>query len=294
MSDIGQVSSRLCRYAMIAFLGAYGTHPRAHSEPSVDECTHPKPDWIWCDDFEENRLGKYFEYVNPQGRFLRTRGAGVSGSYGMSARYPTTAPSAAGQLHLAFGKTPNAYFRPVDAGVAIYREIYWRLYVLHPTQWVGDSPDKLSRAISFGAGTWAEAMVAHVWNGGYTQLAIDPASGTDEAGNVMTTGYNDGAHFRWLGAAVGATNLFDGAHLGRWVCVEAHVRLNDPGVSNGLFELWVDGNADASRTGLNWVGAFSAYGINSLFVENYRNDASPVEQSRYLDNLVVSTRRIGC
>src|SRR5262245_9085716 len=164
--------------------------------------------------------------------------------------YPTSAASAPGQLHLAFGKTPSAYFKPVDDGRRIHREIYWRLYVLHPAQWVGDSPDKLSRAISFAGENWAQAMIAHVWNGGHPPLAIDPASGTSEAGNVVTKGYNDGAHFRWLGAAVGATNLFDRAHLGRWVCVEAHVRLNDPGVSNGLFELWVDGNADASRTGL--------------------------------------------
>src|SRR5262245_65115854 len=55
--------------------------------------------------------------------------------------YPTSAASAPGQLHLAFGKTPNAYFKPVDAGRRIYREIYWRLYVLHPAQWVGDSPE---------------------------------------------------------------------------------------------------------------------------------------------------------
>ena len=269
-----------------------GLGPRA--EPVVAECKQPKPGWIWCDDFEEDRLRGYFEYANTDGRFVRVRGSGVSGSYGMSARYPASAPSSPGQLHLAFGKTPNPYFKPVDAGTATYREIYWRLYVLHPKVWVGEGPDKLSRAISFAGGNWSQAMIAHVWNGGHPQLVIDPASGTDPQGTVMTTRYNDGDHFRWLGAATGTTNVFDSAHLGRWVCVEAHVRLNDPGESNGVFELWVDGNAEASRTELNWVGAFSAYGINALFIENYRNDASPAEQSRFLDNFVVSTQRIGC
>jgi hypothetical protein len=260
----------------------------------VAECKQPKPGWIWCDDFEEDRLGRYFEYVNSEGRFVRARGAGLSGSFGMSARYPATSPSAAGQLHLAFGRTPSSYFKAVDAGTANYRELYWRLYVLHPARWVGESPDKLSRAISFAGDNWAQAMIAHVWNGGQPQLVIDPASGTDPAGTLTTTRYNDSDHLRWLGAAAGTSNMFDAAHLGRWVCVESHIRLNDPDASNGLFELWVDGNSEASRTGLNWVGAFSAYGINALFIENYRNDASPVEQSRYLDNVVVSTRRIGC
>ena len=212
----------------------------------------------------------------------------------MIARYPTSAPSSPGQLHLAFGKTPNPYFKPVDNGTAVYREIYWRLYVMHPKEWMGEGPDKLSRAMSLASENWSQVMIAHVWNGGHPQLVIDPASGTDAAGAVMTTRYNDGDHFRWLGAATGATNLFDSAHLGRWICVEAHVRLNDPGQSNGGFELWVDGNHEAARTGLNWVGAFSNYGINALFIENYRNDASPAEQSRYLDNLIVGTRRIGC
>jgi hypothetical protein len=266
----------------------------ARPEPIVAECRQSKPEWIWCDDFEEDRLARYFEYGNTNGRFIRARGAGVSGSYAMSARYPASSPSAPGQLHLAFGKTPHPYFKPVDAGTATYREIYWRLYVMHPNDWVGEGPDKLSRAISFAADNWAQAMIAHVWNGGHPQLVIDPASGTDVSGTVMTTRYNDGDHFRWLGAATGTTNLFDAGHLGRWVCVEAHARLNDAGQSNGVFELWVDGNAEASRTELNWVGAFSAYGINALFIENYRNDASPVEQSRHIDNLVVSTRRIGC
>ena len=81
---------------------------------------------------------------------------------------------------------------------------------------------------------------------------------------------------------------------GIWQCVEAHAKLNDPGQSNGLFELWVNGKLDATRSGLNWVGSYTAYGINAVFVENYWNKGSPVVQERYFDNFVVSTARIGC
>ena len=83
------------------------------------------------------------------------------------------------------------------------------------------------------AGTdWSQAMVAPVWSGGqsgnWNYLLLDPHSGTDEAGTLKTAGYNDFAHFRWLGAAQSKTPVFDATHVGTWQCVEAHVRLKRP------------------------------------------------------------------
>ena len=140
-------------------------------------------------------------------------------------------------------------------------------------------------------------MVGHVWAGSPPNqafLAIDPASGTDEAGNLLTTKYNDFEHFRWLGARTGVTPMFDDVHVGDWFCVEAHIALNDPGESNGVFELWVDGDLEASRDDLNWVGGATEFGINAVYFENYWNAGSPAQQERYFDNIVVSTERIGC
>jgi len=204
----------------------------------------------------------------------------------------------AGSLKLAFGKTPSSYIRPVDAGTAIYRDVYWRVYVRNQAGWQGGGGDKLSRAQSLATANWAQAMGAPVWSGGqstnWNYLLIDPYSGTDTSGTLLATTYNDFAHFRWLGAASSTTPIFDASHVGQWYCVEAHVRLNDAGQSNGTFELWINGAAQASRTGLNWVGSFSSYGINTVFLENYWNAGSPVAQERYLDNFVVSTAPIGC
>ena len=33
----------------------------------------------------------------------------------------------------------------------------------------------------------------------------------------------------------------DDAHVGRWICIESHVRLNQPGSADGVFRVWVDG-----------------------------------------------------
>jgi hypothetical protein len=70
--------------------------------------------------------------------------------------------------------------------------------------------------------------------------------------------------------------------------------LNDPGLANGAFELWVNGNPEARAASLNFLGTFSSYGINAVFFENYWNNGAPATQERYFDNIVVSTRRIGC
>lgn len=235
---------------------------------------------------------------NAGGSFGRVNGVGNAAAYGMRARFITGQPNA-GALHLAIGRTPQAYMRPADAGTADRRELYWRLYVRLQPGWTGGGGNKLSRAFVFASTTtWAQAMIAHVWSGGSAAnrdfLVLDPARGTDVAGNLVTTGYNDFANLTFLGATTGTTPVFSTANAGVWRCIETHLRLNDAGVSNGLVELWLDGAIEAQRTGLNFLGAFNAYGINAVYVENFWNDGSPATQERYLDNFVVSSQRIGC
>jgi uncharacterized protein YjdB len=263
---------------------------------SAAECVAAKPEWIWCDDFETNRLASYFEYVDAAGGFVRAASVGRDGSSGMRIHFNAGQVSV-GALHLAFGRTPDSYFKPVDAGTANYREIYWRMYLRNQPGWVGGGGDKLSRAMVFANSNWAQAMIAPIWSGigaQQNQLGVDPERLTDEQGNLLSTGYNDGAHITYLGNASGPLTLFDAAHVGQWHCIEAHVRLNDAGSANGIMELWINGALQVRQTTLNWLGSYAQYGINSLFFENYWNAGSPAAQDRYFDNIVVSTQRIGC
>jgi hypothetical protein len=276
------------------------TPPRdsAANHPVVHECDSAKPAWIFCDDFETNRLSRYFEYSHPDSSFERADSVGVLGSFGMHVRFRKGQVDA-GSLKLALGKTPSSYIHPVDSGATVYRELYWRVYLRNDSTWTGGGGDKLSRVLSLVTPSWAEAMGAPVWSGGKgvpesNYLVIDPFSGTDATGTIVTTTYNDFPHLRWLGALRGATPIFDQSHVGKWYCIEAHVRLNDPGQSNGVFQLWIDDWLEAGRSDLNWVGRYTDYGLNAVFFENYWNAGSPVEQSRYMDNIVVSTERIGC
>jgi uncharacterized protein YjdB len=264
--------------------------------PSTNECASPQAGWIFCDDFEQDRTSQYFEYDDASGDFVRTAAGGLNGSTSMRGRWHQAGQVSAGHLSLAFGRTPDPYFKPVDAGTANYREIYWRFYVRPQVGWQGGSAWKLTRIMSFANSNWAEAMVAYV-SGHFTdpQLDLDALSGTDAAGNLQTTKYNDDVNLRDLGLVKGITPLFGPNGGGQWYCVEAHTRLNDPGQSNGVHEFWVNGNLEARESGLNFLGSYSAYGINAMNVlENWDNDGAPQAQYRDFDNVVVSTQRIGC
>ena len=59
-------------------------------------------------------------------------------------------------------------------------------------------------------------------------------------------------------------------------------------------ELWINDSLEAKAPYLNWIGSYSAYGLNAVFLENYWNAGSPVAQERFLDRFVVGTSRIGC
>ncbi len=261
--------------------------------PTTNECANPPAGTIWCDDFEVDRASSYFERLSPN-TFLREAGVGYGGSYGMSALYQPGVPQA-GDLKVAFGRSPDPdYVKPVDAGTTDYRDIYWRVYLKNQADWSGGGGGAFTRAMVLASSSWAQAAVGHVFAPDGDALLLDPVRGTDEGGTLVTTDYNDVDHFAWLGTVRGATPVFDGAHVGQWYCLEAHMKLNDPGQANGVLEYWINGALDAQRTGLNFVGVYTAFGINAIFFENYWSATAPSAESRYWDNIVVATQRIGC
>ncbi len=190
-----------------------------------------------------------------------------------------------------FGDSPT--HRPqVVRGEESFDDVYWRIYVKHPHDWTGGGPAKLSRATSLVPPGWRQAMIAHVWSSGEA-LTLDPASGV-QADSVVTTRYNDFDNLRWLGnKPVSQFKLHGSDGAGWWVCVEARAKLNTPGRKDGINQLWIDGRLEAERRNLDWRGNFSERGINAVFLEAYWNSGSPVDQSRWIDNFVVSTRPIG-
>lgn len=268
---------------------------------ALGECTAWRdnhPEWIFCDDFESTAPlvapGRYFEYENNDGAFRVEAGAGFGGSTGMRVKWQK-GQVGAGALHLAFGDNPDPYMAKSQiAPRRKFREIYYRHYLRMEPGWRGN-PFKLSRVTVFVSPTvWIQAMVAHLWQGGEQSLGLDPATCIGPDGQPQCTTYNDFAELRWLGARAGRTPLFSEVMAGRWLCIEHQVRLNDPGKSNGLQRLWIDGVMDAEATGLDFVASYEKYGLNALFIENYWNGGAPGPRRRDFDNIVVSSARIGC
>ncbi|WP_168121490.1 cohesin domain-containing protein [Paenibacillus sp. HB172176] len=272
-----------------------------HEEPFfVDECASPKSAWLFCDDFESDRMDQYFEHTSPS-QFYRTSDVGLGGSSGMKAEFQAEDGEQhdTGALKLAYGRTPSAYLDPVAAEDEDLTEVYARFYVKNQEDWTGGGGDKMARISSMQDANWAQSMIAHVWSAADTnRLAAAPASGTDAAGVLQSTMWNDFDNLRWFNGGATDTPMFDAGHVGEWYAVEAHVKLNDPGQSNGVYELWIDDQLEVGIYDLNWIGSYeigpnAGYGLNWFSLENYWNAGTPQDQERYFDNLVLSREKIG-
>lgn len=243
---------------------------------------------------------KYFEHGDDQGDFVPVDGVGLNGSRGMRTRFESGEVSA-GSFKKSFGRTPNAYIgRNAERPDEDFDEVYWRMWVRHQPGWRGGGPAKLSRATVMASAGWGQGMIAHLWTSGRgnAYLLMDPASGIDVHGELVSTKYNDFPNLRWLGNRRGGLPMFADERAGEWFCVEGHAKLNTPGGEDGVFEFWIDDALQGRRDDLNWHGDWNngeeAYGINAVFFENYWNAGSPQTQERYFDNIVISTARIGC
>ncbi|MBD3676518.1 MAG: hypothetical protein HUJ26_23655 [Planctomycetaceae bacterium] len=253
----------------------------------VSQPDEKHPDVIWYDNFDEE--SKQQRYAEQSGELTHSEQFGASGQslemfYGKGKR-------GVGGRKVFFGDSPTYPRQTVRRGES-FDDIYWRIYVKHPHNWQGDGPAKLSRATSLVPPGWRQAMIAHVWSSGEA-LTLDPATGVRN-GKVVTTRYNDFSNLKWLGNRPASQFKLHGDDgRGWWVCVEARAKLNTPGKKDGLQQLWIDGRLEAERRNLDWRGDFTERGINAVFLEAYWNDGSPVDQSRWIDEFVISTEPIG-
>ncbi len=242
---------------------------------------------IWYDDFDESQQQE--RYAEKEGELTDEVRFGDQGQ-SLCMRYPTGRHGIGGRK-VFFGDSPTNRSQTVR-GKESFTDVYWRIYVKHQLGWTGGGPAKLSRATSLVPPGWRQSMISHVWSSGEA-LTLDPASGV-RGDRVVTTKYNDFSNLKWLGNKPASQfRLHSREESGRWVCVEARAKLNTPGERDGLNQLWIDGRLEAERRNLDWRGTYTGFGINAVFLEAYWNQGSPVDQSRWIDNFVISTTPIG-
>ena len=88
----------------------------------------------------------------------------------------------------------------------------------------------------------------------------------------------------------------------QWYCIESEMKLNTPGKSDGHIRTWINGNLANEKLNIDIRGNESNKLNSVLFGGWYSNGArgdnpqtDPANISvRYIDDVVVSTKRIGC
>ncbi len=266
---------------------------------NVSECTtDPQSQWLYCDDFETDRMSEYYDYYSRWGRYNRSLGRGIGNSYAMTSYYgyyaadPVTEPHGT-WLKKAWGRTPdNAYYKPSgDANEAV-REVYARFFMKTNTAEEVTSPmstGPLARLHGIGPDDTPFMNV---------ELRYPDQSGVLQS--VLSTGQFDssgeptGVDQELL--LSGSSPVMHRSEAGSWHEIEMHVKLNTPGQSDGVYELWIDGELESSAYNLDWSGDYEDYGINAIELYNTNNQpgvAGNDYEYRAVDNLLISRSRIG-
>jgi hypothetical protein len=84
---------------------------------------------------------------------------------------------------------------------------------------------------------------------------------------------------------------------GQWYCVEQMVDMGTPSTSgagaNGRLSLWLDSQVLGDFADL-WIRTTSALKLQSLWLSLFHHDGTHSDVGELIDNVVVSTQRIGC
>lgn len=150
---------------------------------------------------------------------------------------------------------------------------------------------------TYGSAGWGgrRSNGSNGWSarGGFARA---PAPGTRLAqargvGSYVYHADMQGRHGETWGWNLGAAGWLQ---KGRWYSIEQELRLNTPGLSDGLLRVWVDGRKAFERTGLRFRDV-DTLRIESAWLNVYHGGArpSPETMTLYIDSLVIAGRYIG-
>lgn len=232
----------------------------------ASECNTEKrsPAWIFCDDFESGSLDSYQD--------KSTNGLSISneqafrGNLAVKQHY-TTGQKAAGWLSYISNQLPDHIF------------IRWYHFFQSGYE---TAPAKMLRVQNRNhQGDWSKQFAVHVWATN-NLLTLDTYSKFSQQRNASD----------WLAVATSNYNAIAAENLNRWVYFELEVKLNQSGASDGLFRLWADDKLIIEKLNVDIRGD-SNLGFNEVMIDTYFNAGASSPLSRYYDNFVVSSEKIG-
>ncbi len=235
----------------------------------ADECDNwqeQHPEWIWCDGFEtEQDIAAVYDDYSTNGMSISSDDA-FMGGYSLKQHYD------AGQVDAGWISKFYCDALGGDYGPC-YNEIYMRWYHKFEQGFEG-IPPKMARITSIGPG-WDKRFGVYYW-----VSQPDESPGYPIVADVEA--YNG-----WLPIIKTDFLYSNPDNIGRWTCNEMRVKSG----AGGGYTYWADGVKIAERNNTNLNGP---YNFNNAMLDAYWNSGSPKSQDRYYDNLVISTKRIGC
>jgi hypothetical protein len=226
------------------------------------------PDWLWCDGFESGEaLTVNYQDVSTNGMSVVT-GEAFEGTHSLRQSYTQ------GQVDAGW------IIRVNNAGFPDH--VFMRWYHKFETGFQGFPPKMARIRDRLRSGDWSSPYAVHCWLENDGVLALDVAAANSTQANSAG----------WLAIARSSFSFADTRNIGRWICFEMEMKLNTPGATDGLYRLWADDSLVAERTSVDLRGSTTGK-INEVMLDCYWNGGSPKVQSRYYDNFVVSTQKIG-
>jgi hypothetical protein len=89
-----------------------------------------------------------------------------------------------------------------------------------------------------------------------------------------------------------STQLLD---RNRWYCLEQHLKVNDPGFRDGVFQAWIDGTLAFNKHDV-YLRDTPSIKIEKIWMNVYHGGTAKASEDLdlYIDNMVIARRRIGC
>ena len=267
--------------SLLAFIGV----DRAYGASAEPICSTPAV--IFCDDFETEILpGVWQDGYDPARHTITSDLTNVyKGGKALQTTYP--AGSDGGWL--------TRWFMPG------YDHTYARLYVKVETGWqCGTNCTKVfafygNRIDNQWSGSGQAGTRPNGTDWFYTALVTLNWSRQPDPGELIFYSYfpemtqaPDGMYW---GNFFFQTDPREAVQPGRWYCLELELQANTPGAHDGFQRMWIDGAFKGEVLNMRWRDTTDVR-INALQLTF--SGAVAVTKRLWIDNVVVSTQKIGC
>ena len=283
-------------------LATQRAYTAAPSAPVIDKVVPLAPDPLkkapgvfYFDDLEtESDLRKnYHDTGLKSGRFTVNAKDAFSGSKGLEMAYISIEdmkkaghkdPGSAGWIWRFFGDNPKTSRIPASERKK-HKVAVARWYHKFPEGFKPRGgthyPPKMARMRVFTRGAWGGAYTYLYWIGGKDgHLSLERHTRSPKA------------HREWLPNYTTNFKFSNPVNQGRWIHFEMRIEIGDKGRSDN-WQAWADGILIGEAGNDDMSGGWQDFCLNGMSWDTYWNGGSPVAQSRFYDDLSLSTKPMG-